>query len=479
MHLAMKKLLLLPAIFLFACSTSGPVDTTLNDLTTLQVVVPPRAFHSDIDELTIIQAKLQNRSDWSSPQYQALIQKEDELISEIERVQSELVQTGGIQLDSGKSYSFNVQSFCVYPGQARPVVGDGYRLGEITGSAQKWLPEILEKLPEFSLNQNQVQNLIWQLLTGAHYDELGAENQRIIGLFFNHPVTVFGSSAVSSVARNIFDSVLPSEISSKIETFQNLKGTALSLQNDFKSLENAFSPKSDRAEPLPVGWMRMKEGFLIKVTSHGYQESRIDIYVPEDGRSPQSKKTIKISKLIALPAAGQRLALSQKINLPKRTINNQYCKKLSEFKPQNCHEITDKDRAAIIQAASPGHFPQTMYRSPPDFKKSIEAETDCSRFVQQIYERAGKQYSYSSTSTFECLSVFQEVRLEERKPGDMVLYKGHIGVLSKKGYVISATRGGVNEKSKLNPNEPDFIPSITELPIDEFGKYKIVKWRCP
>ena len=460
-------------------STSGPVDTDLNDLATLQTVEKPKAFHSDLDELTVIQAKLQNRSDWSSPQYQALIQKEDELTSEIERVQSELTETGEIQLESGKSYSFDVQSFCVYPGKPRPVVGDGYRVGEVTGSAQKWLPQILEKLPKFSLNQNQVQNLIWLLLTGAHYDELGTDNQRIINLFFDHPVTVFGSSAVNSVARNVFDSVIPSEVSSKVETFENLKSTALGFQNDFKSLENVFSPKDNRTEPLSVGWIRMKEGFLIKVTSHGYQESRVDIHVPEDGRSPQSKKVIKLSRLIALPATGQRLALSQKINLPKRTINNQYCKKLSEFKPQNCHDITDKDRDVIIQAASPSHFPRAMYRSPPDFKKSIETETDCSRFVQQIYERANKQYSYSSTSTFECLSVFQEVSSEDGKPGDMVLYKGHVGVLSKKGYVISATRGGVNEKSKLNPNEPGFIPSITELPINEFGKYKIMKWRCP
>lgn len=347
------------------------------------------------------------------------------------------------------------------------------------GKAEKWLPEILEKLPQFSLEQDQVQNLIWQVLTGAQYDDLSKENQRILNLFYKNAFFKFGNSIFNNIADAVIESVVPQEVSSSIDEFKDLKEKAQSLQDDFSGLEKLFSPFSKRNQPIPVGWMRMKEGYLIKVTSNGYPETRIDIYVPVDGRSPQAKKAVKLATLIALPSVGQRLALSHKLNIPARTANNQYCKKLSDFKPKNCHELTDQDRESILKLADPANFSKSRYESPPDSSRPIEAETDCSRFTQQIYERAGMDYLYFSTSTFQCLSVFNEVDQTAGKPGDLVLFNGHIGILSKSGRIISATRGGPGGRSRLKSDDPNFLPSITELPMGQFGKGKILRWRCP
>jgi cell wall-associated NlpC family hydrolase len=90
-------------------------------------------------------------------------------------------------------------------------------------------------------------------------------------------------------------------------------------------------------------------------------------------------------------------------------------------------------------------------------------------------------YPYANTPSFECLSVFKEIPREQGKPGDLVLYRGHIGILSKNGSVISATVGGVRHRSKLNSDDPEFLPSITELPIGlaGSGKPKVMQWSCP
>ena len=55
------------------------------------------------------------------------------------------------------------------------------------------------------------------------------------------------------------------------------------------------------------------------------------------------------------------------------------------------------------------------------------------------------------------------------------------GILSKNGSVISATVGGVRHRSKLNSDDPEFLPSITELPIGlaGSGKPKVMQWSCP
>ncbi len=479
----MKLIKLLPIIFLFSCSTSGPVDTKLDDSVDIKIVEPPKSFHSNLDELNQIKYNLDKVGDSSTFRYQALLQREDEIISEIENTQSELSANGGIDLMPGQSYSFKIQSFCVHPGAYRPITGDGFRVGEMRGKASKWLPEILEKLPNVKVSQNRIQSLIWNLLAGAHYDELNEEDKRNLDLFFDDGIRRFGSSTLNDIGASIFKSVVPNEIEETIEEFSSFKEQVLRYQDDFKKLESILAPKSNRSKPIPVGWMRMKEGYLLKVTSHGYNETRIDIYVPEEGsnRKPQSKFLFKLSNLVALPSISQRLALSHKLNIPQRTNNDKNCRKLQNFRPKNCAEMNESIREKILSIASPSHFLKTRYKSPPDNSKQIETEADCSRFTQQIFERAGMYYPYANTPSFECLSVFKEIPREQGKPGDLVLYRGHIGILSKNGSVISATVGGVRHRSKLNSDDPEFLPSITELPIGlaGSGKPKVMQWSCP
>ena len=143
--------------------------------------------------------------------------------------------------------------------------------------------------------------------------------------------------------------------------------------------------------------------------------------------------------------------------------------------------MNESIREKILSIANPSHFLKTRYKSPPDNSMQIETETDCSRFTQQIFERAGMYYPYANTPSFECLSVFKEIPRDQGKAGDVVLYRGHIGILSKNDSVISATVGGVKHRSKLYPDDPAFLPAITELPIEKagFGKPKVMQWSCP
>jgi hypothetical protein len=83
-----KKFIVLNMLLLASCSISAPVYTILNDSADILVVNTPQLFHSDIDELEEIQNELYDRADWSSFGYQALIQREDEIISSLEHTQS-------------------------------------------------------------------------------------------------------------------------------------------------------------------------------------------------------------------------------------------------------------------------------------------------------------------------------------------------------------------------------------------------------
>ncbi len=477
----MKIYKLLSLLFVLSCSTSGPVDTKLDDSLDIAIVAAPKDFHSILNELNQIKINIGRIGDSSSFQYQALLQREDEIISELENIQQAFSSNDGLDLTPGQSYSFKIQSFCVHPGAYRPLIGDGFRVGEMNGKASAWLPQILERLPKVKVNEDKLQTLIWELLSGDHYDDLSAEDKHILNLFFDDSLTRFGSSTLNQIGSTIIQSVIPDEVGSTIGECNTFKNQLSSLHDNFKTLESILVPYSNREKPIPVGWMRIKDGYLLKLTSNDYGETRVDIYVPDESsdRKPQSKTLFKLSNLVALPSVGQRLALSHKLNIPHRTRDDKYCKKLQDFVPKNCSEMSDNTREKILNAANPENFSKTRYSSPPDHTKPIEEESDCSTFTQKIYERAGLSYPYAPTSAFECLNTFEEIDKADSQPGDLVLYSGHIGILSKNEKVISATQGGPHSLSRLPADDPRFLPSITELPKDQFGKSKIYRWRCP
>ena len=154
------------------------------------------------------------------------------------------------------------------------------------------------------------------------------------------------------------------------------------------------------------------------------------------------------------------------------------CKQIKAWKSKKCRELTTEDRDKIIKISDPENFPKTRYASPPDTTKPIEVETDCSHFTNEIYRRAGIDFPYVPTSLMRCLEYFKEVSMDEAKPGDLILYPIHVGILNKNRKIISPGRGGKKRFSTLAPADKNFIPSIQELNINAFGVPRFYKWRC-
>ena len=136
-------------------------------------------------------------------------------------------------------------------------------------------------------------------------------------------------------------------------------------------------------------------------------------------------------------------------------------------------------RRAILEHSDPKNFPKSRYQLPPPIGARAEEATDCSHFVHEIYDRVGLSYEYQSTQTLGCLTLFQKTE-EAPQAGDLILYRGHVGIYDGDDHVISATRGGrpPKERSTLDPSHPDFVSAITRYPVDTFGKWQALRWRC-
>src|SRR5262249_31250974 len=103
-----------------------------------------------------------------------------------------------------------------------------------------------------------------------------------------------------------------------------------------------------------------------------------------------------------------------------------------------CHPLSPLDRELILQIADPQNFPRTRYPKARDLRRPMQEETDCSHFVHEVYARAGLPYSFRSTKDILRAPEFERVPETQSQPGDVIVMRGHIGLLDEDKKVISA-----------------------------------------
>lgn len=135
-----------------------------------------------------------------------------------------------------------------------------------------------------------------------------------------------------------------------------------------------------------------------------------------------------------------------------------------------CRPLSMKDRLDLLKIADPENFPSTRYRRAP--KRAVEKETDCSHFVHEIYRRAGLRYNFKASDELKYAPEFELLPEEEAMPGDLMLFRGHVGLVDHDGRIISAT---YTHKRKRKS-------SITRLRRTAFkplrGRISVLRYRC-
>lgn len=138
----------------------------------------------------------------------------------------------------------------------------------------------------------------------------------------------------------------------------------------------------------------------------------------------------------------------------------------------SCRPLTLADRLKLVSLASPKRYTGAKYRMGPRTPQSIEKETDCSRFVHEIYRRAGLPYSYRPTASLGDAPEFDVLEESEAKPGDIMLFRGHAGLVDREGKIISATL--VRSRKQKS--------TITRMDRRNFkgfkGKFYVLRYRC-
>jgi len=140
---------------------------------------------------------------------------------------------------------------------------------------------------------------------------------------------------------------------------------------------------------------------------------------------------------------------------------------------RTCRPLSEEERQRVLSLADPKNFPATRYRKGPNWSRGIEKETDCSHFVYVIYKRAGLPFSFRPTAELGNAREFDILPEEEAQPGDLMLFKGHVGIVDEKGKIISALKTRRRRrKSSIAAVDRRYFKSI-------HGQRYVLRYRCP
>lgn len=123
----------------------------------------------------------------------------------------------------------------------------------------------------------------------------------------------------------------------------------------------------------------------------------------------------KFGMLAVLTAVGFCTAYAQK-HTATRAGAKTVLESTADEETNHTRSLTDDDRLSLIAAALDS--------------RDRKNESDCSHLVHAIYDQAGFTYSYAPSSDLY-VGVDGFDRVKKPEPGDLVVWRGHVGIVIK------------------------------------------------
>jgi len=126
---------------------------------------------------------------------------------------------------------------------------------------------------------------------------------------------------------------------------------------------------------------------------------------------------IRVKSAIAIVLCGLALCVSWGQGEPRQTGTSSAVRQGENGHPgrKTDRTLSPDDRLSVIAAAL-------------DSKSRLFSQRDCSHLVHAIYEQAGFTYAYASSSDLY-LGVEGFQRVTRPQPGDLVVWRGHVGIV--------------------------------------------------
>ncbi len=196
---------------------------------------------------------------------------------------------GRFHLKAGR-YQLELRSFCARGYTYGPTRGDGYVRGAWQGSKADLLRDILQRYTVMSdsVDQRDVQLLIWAVLSRVHPEDMrGGAQRALVQLLGDRGVELMARGALDYVtdaaARTLFGPV-NQQLRPLLEYENRMRGMFTDANRTYEDFERATmrpQPPADTRTEIPgERWNLHPAGYLVRVRSTGYLGMTMQVVVP-------------------------------------------------------------------------------------------------------------------------------------------------------------------------------------------------------
>lgn len=400
---------------------------------------PDKPVVSDTSDLGKVLQYLEERSPVSTNFDNAIY--ESEVMADFEPAPDQYLplelqptaEKGGFKLRSGL-YTMMAKSFCLKAGTYGPSRGDGHLYAPLAGRKREMVETILERYAKHpEIPQQKIQVLLWAIIARADVHNL-LKSEHFISLKKLFTLAELGKMIVVDIANqeidnkiNVLDSKMPPIVKKALHAEQEIQNLITS-NPIYERLEQVavlagIAPAQDMIREVSRGrWSYHPDGYFVRFFPHGYQRTRVDVYVPNTGNveldasgnqvlshnaraQGESKEVVfNPAKMVAVPAnrSSQRIGVSP---VPSEPVGN-YKIKFYAYPP--CTEVVKSD--GLRHNSFSGHIYVGFFENDklkiikgfgPDGKSfwdasNLSEETHLVRFAKKTFEVTVNKIDYEN-----------------------------------------------------------------------------------
>jgi hypothetical protein len=191
-------------------------------------------------------------------------------------------QLGEIILASGL-YQADFKSYCLQPGTPDPTSRDAYVYSNLAGPRKEILETALRNsIDKPYLDQNNIQLLLWSVVSGSNFDQLHPEVKRTARVLLT-PKQIFQlKGGVMGVVSTVATVLPDNDFSNGLGQMRNLFELGQQSYEAYERIAVLRTPSVIHRANYPRDqWHKHPDGYYLRYFPSGYQLVHVEVFVPE------------------------------------------------------------------------------------------------------------------------------------------------------------------------------------------------------
>lgn len=181
-------------------------------------------------------------------------------------------------------YKFDFKTYCLHAGTYEPTQGMGYLLAPLKGSKAGLIKSILTKYGEHpEIDQKDVQMLIWGIEANAKFSSYDPDFQvRVTPLLTPSEIALMEVD-IKKYAMDL----LPQQAQDVLNLYKEMRDKISNPASSYEDLERlavktGIPPIGPGSKNIDAGtWSSAGNGVYLRCFPHGYRQSDVEVYIPE------------------------------------------------------------------------------------------------------------------------------------------------------------------------------------------------------